>query len=395
VDVRQAPEEVDVEAIPSIERALRGVLDSGSPVVPRLGYARATVSIRVEGEHERVFLDLDGVPSLGDPGRSADLEIGLTPEQGALFARGELHMPTVMAAGTASFSGPIRQYLEVDPVMRRLLTDQSGADRASTSSGGRPIASIDPDVAAIEARNVHKSFGRSSILRGVDIQIPEGVIATVLGPSGTGKSVLLQHIIGLLAPDHGDVIIHGRPLKDMSRSELLALRTDIGVMFQDGALFSIMDVYNNVAFPLRQHTDLSESDIKELVMERLQAVGLESAATRYPNELSGGMRKRAGLARAMVLDPRIILCVEPDSGLDPVRTKLLAELLVEQHALTGGTMVVITHNIPLIKEVSEHISVLYDGTILESGPAEQIYASEKPFLKQFLAGEAQGPLGMD
>jgi phospholipid/cholesterol/gamma-HCH transport system ATP-binding protein len=166
-------------------------------------------------------------------------------------------------------------------------------------------------------------------------------------------------------------------------------------MFQDGALFSIMDVYNNVAFPLRQHTDLSESDIKELVMERLQAVGLESAATRYPNELSGGMRKRAGLARAMVLDPRIILCVEPDSGLDPVRTKLLAELLVEQHALTGGTMVVITHNIPLIKEVSEHISVLYDGTILESGPAEQIYASEKPFLKQFLAGEAQGPLGMD
>ncbi|WP_051471212.1 ABC transporter ATP-binding protein [Patulibacter minatonensis] len=382
-------------AIPTIERALRGVMDSGSPVVPRLGYARATVEIRVAGEDGRVFLDLDGDPSIGDGGRPADIEIGLTPEQGRLFARGELHMPTILSAGLATFSGPIRQYLEVDPVLRRLLTDQSGAPRASTTTDGRSIAAIDNDIAAIEARGVHKSFGRASILRGVDLQIPEGVIATVLGPSGTGKSVLLQHIIGLLAPDAGEVVIHGKPLRNMSRSELLALRTDIGVMFQDGALFSIMDVYNNVAFPLRQHTDLSESQIKELVMDRLQSVGLESASKRYPNELSGGMRKRAGLARAMVLDPRIILCDEPDSGLDPVRTKLLAELLVEQHALTGGTMVVITHNLPLIKEVSEHISVLYDGTILESGPADQIYASDKPFLKQFLSGAPEGPLGMD
>jgi phospholipid/cholesterol/gamma-HCH transport system ATP-binding protein len=181
----------------------------------------------------------------------------------------------------------------------------------------------------------------------------------------------------------------------MTHAELLALRGDVGVMFQDGALFSTMNVYDNVAFPLRQHTDLPESTIHDIVMDRLTEVGLVNSATRFGNQLSGGMKKRAGLARALVMDPGIILCDEPDSGLDPVRTALLGELLVETQSRNGGTMVVITHNISLIKTISEHISILYRGKIIESGLAEQIYSSETEFVRQFLAGKSQGPLGMD
>jgi phospholipid/cholesterol/gamma-HCH transport system ATP-binding protein len=217
----------------------------------------------------------------------------------------------------------------------------------------------------------------------------------VLGPSGTGKSVLLKHIIGLLRPDAGDVIVRGRPISRMSRREVLALRTEIGVMFQDGALFSASDVYDNVAFPLRQHTDLSEPEIREIVMERLAEVGLADAASRMPAQLSGGMKKRAGLARALVLDPGIVLCDEPDSGLDPVRTALLGDLLVDQHSRNGGTLVVITHNVPLAKRVSDHISVLWQGRVLEAGMAAEVLSSPTEFVQQFLAGGTHGPLGMD
>jgi phospholipid/cholesterol/gamma-HCH transport system ATP-binding protein len=207
--------------------------------------------------------------------------------------------------------------------------------------------------------------------------------------------VLLKHIIGLLKADAGDVLIRGRAISEMSRAEVLALRTEIGVMFQDGALFSAMNVYDNVAFPLRQHTDLDEREIREVVMERLQGVGLASAADRMPSQLSGGMKKRAGLARALVMDPGIVLCDEPDSGLDPVRTALLGELLVDQHAATGGTMLVITHDVALAKRISDHISVLWQGRVLEAGMARQVLDSDSEFVQQFLAGASRGPLGMD
>ena len=217
----------------------------------------------------------------------------------------------------------------------------------------------------------------------------------MLGPSGTGKSVLLQHVIGLMKPDAGEVLVRGRRLSRMSRSEIHALRREIGVMFQDGALFSTMNVYDNVAFPLRQHTDLNEREISEVVAERLDAVGLRSARDRFPGELSGGMKKRAGLARSLVLEPGILLCDEPDSGLDPVRTSLLGELLVDQHARYGGTMLVVTHNVPLAKQISEHVSVLWRGKVLESGMADEVFESKTDFVRQFLAGEPQGPLGME
>jgi len=260
-----------------------------------------------------------------------------------------------------------------------------------TANGARPVL----DVLAIETQALHKSFGAHRVLRGADLQIPVGSTSVVLGPSGTGKSVLIKHVLGLMRGDSGDVLVHNRPLSKMSRSEILGLRRDIGVMFQDGALFSSMNVYDNVAFPLRQHTDLKEPEVREIVLEHLKAVGLEDAASKAPNELSGGMKKRAGLARSLVLDPGILLCDEPDSGLDPVRTALLGELLKQRHEELGGTVLVVTHNIALARLICDHVSLLWQGQVVTSGPAEDVFASNDPFVRQFLAGESAGPLGMD
>jgi phospholipid/cholesterol/gamma-HCH transport system ATP-binding protein len=248
---------------------------------------------------------------------------------------------------------------------------------------------------ALETRGLRKSFGTFHVLAGVDLAVPEGVISTLLGPSGTGKSVLLKHVVGLLAPDGGDIFVRGRSMSAMTASAVTALRREVGVMFQDGALFSSMTVFDNVAFPLRQHTDLREPDVRELVDEQLLSVGLQDAANRLPAQLSGGMRKRAGLARAMVLEPSLMLCDEPDSGLDPVRTTLLGELLMARHDEVGGTMLVVTHDIELARLVSDHVSVIWQGEILTSGPAERVFASDHPFVHQFLAGHPVGPLAMD
>jgi phospholipid/cholesterol/gamma-HCH transport system ATP-binding protein len=248
---------------------------------------------------------------------------------------------------------------------------------------------------AVETRDLRKSFGQNEILRGASLQIPEGGIATVLGPSGTGKSVLVKHVLGLMRPDSGEVFVHGRALSTMTGVEILALRREIGVMFQDGALFSSMSVYDNVAFPLRQHTDLDEHEVRQLVEEHLGAVGLLEAAQRFPKELSGGMKKRAGLARALAMDPGIVVCDEPDSGLDPVRAALLGELLLARQEDFGGTMIVVTHDIALAKLISDHVSVLWRGEVIASGSRDEIWDSDDPFVQQFLSGEAHGPLGMD
>ena len=248
---------------------------------------------------------------------------------------------------------------------------------------------------SIRVVDCHKSFGRAKILQGVDLGIPEGMITVIVGPSGTGKSVMIKHLIGLMFPDKGDVIVHGESLRNMTLSRLLDVRKKFGILFQDGALFGSMSVYDNVAFPLRQHTDLSEPEIAAIVNERLADVGLSAAAGKLPNELSGGMKKRAGFARALVLEPDIVMFDEPDSGLDPVRTALLGQLLVEQHALYGGTIVVVTHNVLLARQIGEHISVVWQGRVLESGMTETIIESGSEFVRQFLSGSSRGPLGMD
>jgi phospholipid/cholesterol/gamma-HCH transport system ATP-binding protein len=249
--------------------------------------------------------------------------------------------------------------------------------------------------AAVEFVDVHKSFGRNQILRGVDLAIPDDRISMILGPSGTGKSVCIKHMVGLLYPDQGDVLVHGRSVPGMRDEELFEMRKKFGVLFQDGALFGSMDLYDNVAFPLRQHTDKGEDEIEDIVMRRLREVGLEDSRDKMPNELSGGMRKRAGFARALVLEPDIVLFDEPDSGLDPVRTALLCELIREVHEEHGGAYVVITHDIMSARRVAEYIAVLWRGRIVEAGPAEELFDSENQFVRQFLAGDSDGPLGME
>jgi phospholipid/cholesterol/gamma-HCH transport system ATP-binding protein len=258
---------------------------------------------------------------------------------------------------------------------------------------------------AVEFIDVHKAFGRNRILRGLNMGLPEGKISMILGPSGTGKSVCIKHMVGLLYPDDGDILVHGESVPNMQDDELFEMRKKFGVLFQDGALFGSMNVFDNTAFPLRQHTDKGEDEISDIVMRRLTEVGLGDATDKMPNELSGGMRKRAGFARALVLDPDIVLFDEPDSGLDPVRTALLGELIQEIHAEMmderSGTdrrapaFTIITHDIMTARRVAEHISVLWKGRIVESGPAEELFESDNPFVRQFLSGESQGPLGME
>ncbi len=248
---------------------------------------------------------------------------------------------------------------------------------------------------AVEFVDVYKSFGRNHILRGLNMGLPEGKVSMILGPSGTGKSVCIKHMVGLLYPDDGDVLVHGDSVPNMEDDELFEMRKKFGVLFQDGALFGSMNLYDNVAFPLRQHTDKGEDEVHEIVDRRLREVGLAESGNKMPNELSGGMRKRAGFARALVLDPDIVLFDEPDSGLDPVRTALLCELIQEVHDENGGAYVVITHDIASARRVAEYIAVLWRGRIVESGPADELFNSDNAFVRQFLSGASEGPLGME
>jgi len=248
---------------------------------------------------------------------------------------------------------------------------------------------------AIEVIDLVKQFGRMRILNECNLGLPENQISMVLGPSGTGKSVLIKHIVGLLYPDSGDVLVHGESIPNMTDDELFEVRKKFGLLFQDGALFGSMNVYDNTAFPLRQHTDKSEEEIGEICNRRLKEVGLADAIYKMPNELSGGMRKRAGFARALVLDPAIVMFDEPDSGLDPVRTALLCELIREVHEENGGCYMVISHDLGTARRIADFIAVLWKGRIVESGPQQELFNSDNEFVSQFLNAETEGPLAMD
>jgi phospholipid/cholesterol/gamma-HCH transport system ATP-binding protein len=379
-----------------LKAALERLLAGPPELVDRLRHAQTSVAFEVADDPAIVLLLDRSPPRIGEDGGTAEVVIRLDRGQATAFVAGNLPLPTAVIAGDVRFSGPVRKVLEVDAILRTLLYDgprHHDRDRPGIDRDGGYAPS--PDLLAIETRGLEKSFGDTQVLRGLDLKIPEGVISVVLGPSGTGKSVCLQHVIGIMRPDAGDVLIRGRALSGMSRSEILGLRRSIGVMFQDGALFSASTVFENVAFPLRQHTDLPDDAIRDIVMSHLEDVGLGAAAQLMPHALSGGMRKRAGLARALALSPSIVLVDEPDSGLDPVRTALLGDLLVERHGAHGGTMVVVTHNVMLARSIADHISVIWQGEVLESGMTEQILASETPFIRQFLAGDTAGPLSMD
>ena len=248
---------------------------------------------------------------------------------------------------------------------------------------------------SIRCKDVVKHLGGVPVLNGLDVAFPEDTITVVLGPSGTGKSVLIKHIIGLMFPDKGEIVVKDLSVGQLTMPELLELRRKIGVLFQDGALFGSMSVFDNVAFPLRQHTDMSEGAIAERVVQRLKDVGLGDAMDDAPSQLSGGMRKRAGFARALVMEPDVVIFDEPDSGLDPVRTALLCELIQEMHAIYKGTYIVVTHNIASARQIGEYIAVLWRGRIVEAGDAERMFSSDNAFVRQFLSGSAEGPLTMD
>jgi phospholipid/cholesterol/gamma-HCH transport system ATP-binding protein len=248
---------------------------------------------------------------------------------------------------------------------------------------------------SIRCTDVHKRLGGVPVLNGLNVAFPDDMITVVLGPSGSGKIVLIKNMIGLMFPDSGDIVVRGQSVPSLTMPQLLALRRKIGVLFQDGALFGSMSVFDNVAFPLRQHTDLSEAQIAERVSQRLADVGLADAMDDAPSQLSGGMRKRAGFARALVMEPDIVIFDEPDSGLDPVRTALLCDLIQEMHAIHRGTYIVVTHNIASARQIGEYIALLWRGRIVEAGDAERMFSSANPFVRQFLSGAAEGPLTMD
>ncbi|WP_174564460.1 ABC transporter ATP-binding protein [Nocardia inohanensis] len=246
----------------------------------------------------------------------------------------------------------------------------------------------------VRTEGITKSFGSQRIWQDVTLTLPSGEVSALLGPSGTGKSVFLKSLIGLLRPEKGSIYIDGTDITTCSNKELYEIRKLFGVLFQDGALFGSMNLFDNVAFPLREHTKKSESEIKKIVMEKLELTGLLGAEGKLPGEISGGMRKRAGLARALVLDPQIILVDEPDSGLDPVRTTYLSQLLIDINAQIDATILIVTHNINLARSVPDNIGMLFRRNLVMFGPREVLLTSEEPVVKQFLNGRMQGPIGM-
>lgn len=242
-----------------------------------------------------------------------------------------------------------------------------------------------PESTAIALEQVTKRFGSLTVLDEVTLEIPPGTCLCVLGRSGTGKSVLLKHIIGLLQPDAGRVLVEGRDLATLDRRELSAARLRLGFLFQNAALFDSITVGENVAFPMRRHTDLPDDEVRARALAKLESVGLGDAFDKMPSELSGGMRKRAGLARALALDAAILLVDEPSAGLDPVTSAEIDELLAGLKAEHKTTLVVVTHNIPSARMLGDELIFLHQGRILERGDVATLEASGHDMVRTFMA----------
>ena len=244
----------------------------------------------------------------------------------------------------------------------------------------------------IKLADLRKSFGKQKVLDGLDLEIEAGKTTVIIGRSGGGKSVLLKHIIGLLRPDSGEVLIDGVDITKLGDRDLNEIRKKFGMLFQEAALFDSMTVGENVAFPLREHTRMKEKEIQETVADRLRAVGLTGVEEKMPSELSGGMRKRVGLARAIAMHPQIVLFDEPTTGLDPVMTEAINRLIIDTQRQFNFTCVVISHDIQSIFEIGDRIAMLYEGKIVAVGSPDEIRRSEDPIVKQFVTGNTKGPL---
>jgi len=258
------------------------------------------------------------------------------------------------------------------------MADDS-AQPGSASGGAEPI---------IELREVHKSFGKLHVLRGVNLALHKGQTTVVIGESGVGKSVVLKHIVGLLRPDRGEVYYHGQQIGRMRARQLARLRTNFGFLFQLGALFDSLTVAENVAFPLKEQGRRRREEISRIVSEKLRMVGLDGTQDKRPADLSGGQRKRVALARAIALNPEVVLYDEPTTGLDPIRSDVINELIRKLQRETGVTGVVVTHDMASANKVGDRIVMLYNGEFIFDGSPEQVAATENPVVRRFIEGRA-------
>ncbi len=254
---------------------------------------------------------------------------------------------------------------------------------------GSAAAGVDDPI--IRFAGVHKTFRGQKVLDNLNLEIPRGRTTVIIGRSGGGKSVTLKHMIGLLRPDRGQILVDGEDIAGLDKKGLKRVRRRFGMLFQEGALFDSMTVGENVAFPLVEHTELGRQEIEARVAEMLSVVGLPDTQGKMPAELSGGMRKRVGLARALILEPEIVLFDEPTSGLDPIMAEAIDQLIFDTQRASGRTYVVISHDIQATFEIAHYIAVLYEGRIIAFGTPEQIRVNRNPFLIQFLRGMAHAP----
>ncbi len=244
----------------------------------------------------------------------------------------------------------------------------------------------------IRVENLHKSFGSQPVLKGVNLEVTTGEIMIIIGQSGGGKSVLLRHLLGLLRADAGRIVVDGVDITSLRGRALDAVRQRYGVVFQGGALFDSMSVFDNVAFPLRERTRLPRAEIAERANAKLEQVGLAAMGHKNPAEISGGMRKRVAIARALVMEPEIVFFDEPTTGLDPVLVSAIHRLILDLHSKFHFTAVMVSHEIPEIFQIAQKVAMLYDGRIVEAGPADAIQDSKNPVIRQFIRGDPEGPL---
>lgn len=244
----------------------------------------------------------------------------------------------------------------------------------------------------IQTQALRKHFGPQAVLNGLNIDIMRGEILAVIGLSGTGKSVFLKHLIGLMRPDSGRVLIAGEDIHRARGRQLAKIRERLGMLFQGGALFDSLSVQENIAFPLREKTTMSEAEVHAAVTRCLKDVGLDGIEDKFPAELSGGMRKRVALARALVQHPEIMLFDEPTTGLDPLLVQAIHQLIYDTQKQFGYTAVIVSHEIPRIFEIATRVAMLHNGAILEAAPPDQFQQSANPVIQQFISGRLEGPL---
>ncbi len=256
----------------------------------------------------------------------------------------------------------------------------------------QPVRQPPDDSTLVRIRGLTTVLNGKTIFDALDLDIPRGKITAIMGPSGTGKTTLLKHITGQMRPDAGEIRVNGENVAELSREQLYKMREGIGYLFQNSALLTDFDVFENVAFPLRQHTQLPEVLIRNLVLLKLQAVGLRGAAGLMPNELSGGMARRVALARAIVFDPMLILYDEPFVGLDPVALNQVLKLIRTLNQTLGITSVLVAHELEAVKQIAEHVFLIANGKVVAQGDPKTIANDGSPWTRQFFGGEADGPV---